>query len=166
MLEPADTSAHAADLALVARQGLEIPAVPQGNPLLGPVVLDDLVYYRWEFEETSSELTIWVRQAGSRPFYTCSGCGIGSERIHSVRERRVRDLPWGDRIDKRSLVAWARRRRTRPLRQMGVDELFWGKSKCLTVVSDWAAGEPTLGGGPSARRRRSTASSPPDRVFR
>ena len=50
--------------------------------------------YRWEFQESSLSLTIWVRQASSRPFYTCSGCGIGSERIHSVRERRVRDLPW------------------------------------------------------------------------
>lgn len=163
--------------------------------------------YQWEFEERSSALRIWVRQAGSRPFYTCSGCGIGSERIHSVRERRVRDLPWGAwmvwlvvevhrvycrrcgvraesidflegkhpytrrfaaavardcedaavrrvaakwglsaqtvrRIDKRSLLAWAKRRRRRPLRQMGVDELFWGKGKCLTVVSDLIAGEP------------------------
>jgi len=25
---------------------------------------------------------------------------------------------------------------------MGVDELFWGKGKCLTVVSDLVAGEP------------------------
>jgi hypothetical protein len=25
---------------------------------------------------------------------------------------------------------------------MGVDELFWGKGKCLTVVSDLIAGEP------------------------
>jgi len=31
--------------------------------------------YRCEFHEETSSLTIWVRQAGSRPFYTCSGCG-------------------------------------------------------------------------------------------
>jgi transposase len=167
--------------------------------------------YHWAFQEASSELTIWVRQAGARPFYTCSGCGIGSERVHSVRERRVRDLPWGAwkvwllievhrvycrrcgvcaerieflegkhpytrrfaaavardcedaavrrvaakwglaaqtvrRIDKRSLLAWAKLRRRRPLRQLGVDELFWGKGRCLTVVSDLQAGEPIWAG--------------------
>lgn len=167
--------------------------------------------YRWDFQEETSNLTIWVRQAASRPFYTCSGCGIGTERVHSVRERRVRDLPWGTwkvtlalevhrvycrrcgvrgermeflegkhpytrrfaaavardcedaavrrvaskwglspqtvrRIDKRSLRAWAERRRRRPLRQMGVDEIFWGKGKCLTVVSDLDAGEPIWAG--------------------
>jgi hypothetical protein len=51
--------------------------------------------YGWDFQEETSSLTIWVRQAASRPLYTCSGCGIGTERVHSVRERRVRDLPWG-----------------------------------------------------------------------
>jgi transposase len=167
--------------------------------------------YRWDFQEETSNLTIWVRQAASRPFYTCSGCGIGTERVHSVRERRVRDLRWGTwkvtlalevhrvycrrcgvrgermeflegkhpytrrfaaavardcedaavrrvaskwglspqtvrRIDKRSLRAWAERRRRRPLRQMGVDEIFWGKGKCLTVVSDLDAGEPIWAG--------------------
>lgn len=172
--------------------------------------------YRWEFEEEASSLTIWVRQSASRPFYTCSGCGVGAERVHSVRERRVRDLPWGAwkvklalevhrvycrrcgvrgeriefvegkhpytarfaaavardcedaavrrvaakwglsaqtvrRIDKRSLRAWSERRRRRPLRWMGVDEIFWGKGKCLTVVSDLAAGEP-IWGGPERRK--------------
>ena len=38
------------------------------------------------------------------------------------------------RIDKRSLRAWAEQRQRRPLRWMGVDEIFWGKGKCLTVV--------------------------------
>ena len=167
--------------------------------------------YRREFDEEGSRLTIWVRQAGSRPFYTCLGCGIGSERVHSVRERKVRDLPWSTwtvmlvvevhriycrrcgvsgeriefldgkhpytrrfaaavardcedapvrrvaakwglsaqtagRIDKRALQAWASRRRRRPLRMMGVDEIFWGKGKCLTVVSDLLAGEPIWAG--------------------
>lgn len=167
--------------------------------------------YGWDFQEETSSLTIWVRQAASRPSYTCSRCGIGTERVHSVRERRVRDLPWGTwrvtlalevhrvycrrcgirgerieflegkhpytrrfaaavardcedaavrrvaskwglssqtvrRIDKRSLQAWADHRRRRPLRQMGVDEIFWGKGKCLTVVSDLDAGEPIWAG--------------------
>lgn len=172
--------------------------------------------YRWDFEEATSSLTIWVRQAASRPFYTCSRCGIGTERVHSVRERRVRDLPWGTwkvtlalevhrvycrrcgvrgermeflegkhpytrrfaaavardcedaavrrvatkwdlspqtvrRIDKRALRAWAERRRRKPLRRMGVDEIFWGKGKCLTVVSDLDAGEP-LWAGPERKK--------------
>ena len=167
--------------------------------------------YRWEFEEARSRLTIWIRQSGLRPRYTCSGCGIGSQRVHSVRERRVRDLPWGTwkvelvvevhrvycrrcgvrvegieflegkhpytrrfalavardcedaavrrvaakwelspqtvlRIDKRALLAWASRRKRKPLRWMGVDEIFWGKGKCLTVVSDLVTGEPIWAG--------------------
>jgi transposase len=50
------------------------------------------------------------------------------------------------RIDKRALQAWAEGRQRRPLRWMGVDELFWGKGKCLTVVSDLEAGEPIWAG--------------------
>ncbi len=46
------------------------------------------------------------------------------------------------RIDKRSLEAWSRGRARRPLRWMGVDEIFWKKGGCLTVVSDLEAGEP------------------------
>jgi transposase len=167
--------------------------------------------YRSEFEEAASRLTIWVRQVGADPFYTCSGCGIGVRGFHSVRERPVRDLPWGTwkvrlvvevhrvscrrcgvrterieflegkhpytrrfaaavardcedaavrrvaakwglstqtvrRIDKRALLAWSQRRKRRPLRLMGVDEIFWGKGKCLTVVSDLEAGEPIWAG--------------------
>jgi len=52
----------------------------------------------------------------------------------------------GEANRQRSLLAWAKQRRRRPLRQMGVDELFWGKGKCLTVVSDLAAGEPIWAG--------------------
>jgi transposase len=51
--------------------------------------------YRWDFDEAVSTLTVWVREVGSDPFHTCSKCGIGVRGIHSVRERRVRDLPWG-----------------------------------------------------------------------
>jgi len=172
--------------------------------------------YRWEFDEAASSLTIWVRQEESDPFYACGGCGIGSRSIHSVRERRVRDLPWGTwkvwlwlevhrvhcrrcgvrtegiefvegkqpytrrfaeavardcedaavrrvaakwrlsvqtvlRIDKRALSAWSISRPRRPLRHMGVDEIFWGKGKCLTVVSNLETGEP-LWAGPERKR--------------
>jgi transposase len=167
--------------------------------------------YRWEFDETTSTLTIWLRQSSSEPFYTCSACGVGRRDFRSVQERRVRDLPWGTwqvwlvvevhrvacwrcgvkserldflegkhpytrrfalavardcedaavrrvaikwglspqtvrRIDKRALLAWSQKRRRRPLRQMGVDEIFWGKGKCLTIVSDLEAGEPIWAG--------------------
>lgn len=167
--------------------------------------------YDWKFDEDSSTLTIRVRQGGPNPSYTCKGCGIGVEPIHSVRERWVRDLPWGTwkvflvlevhrvycrrcgvcterldfiegkhpytrrfaeavardcedaavrrvaakwglspqtvrRIDKRALAAWSQRRKRRSLRLMGVDEIFWGKGKCLTVVSDLEASEPIWAG--------------------
>ncbi len=179
--------------------------------------------YQWDFDEAASTLTIMVRQVGRSPSYTCSGCGIGAQRIHSVRERRVRDLPWGTwkvwlvvevhrvycrrcgvsteridfiegkhpytrrfaeavardcedaairrvatkwglspqtvrRIDKRALAAWSQHRKRRPLRLMGVDEIFWGKGKCLTVVSDLEAGEPIWAG---KERKRETL----DRFF-
>lgn len=172
--------------------------------------------YQWSFDEAASELTIWIRETAFEPRYTCSGCGIGVRAIHSVRERRVRDLPWGTwrvwlvvevhrvycprcgvcgeridflegkhpytrrfaeavardcedaairrvatkwglsaqtvrRIDKRALAAWSQRRKRRPLRLMGVDEIFWGKGKCLTVVSDLEAGEP-IWAGPERKR--------------
>jgi transposase len=55
------------------------------------------------------------------------------------------------RIDKRALEAWSRRRKRRPLRVMGVDELFWQKGECLTVVSDLETGEP-IWAGPERKR--------------
>jgi transposase len=46
-------------------------------------------------------------------------------------------------IDKRYLERWARNRKKPVLRQMGVDEIYLGKSqKFLTVVSDLETGEP------------------------
>jgi transposase len=46
-------------------------------------------------------------------------------------------------IDRRYLERWAARRREPPLRQMGVDEIYRGKSdKFLTVVSNLETGEP------------------------
>jgi transposase len=159
------------------------------------------------FEEEASSVTLWVRKVGGAPSHVCGGCGVGKRRVHSVRERRVRDLPWGTwkvwlvvevhrvycrrcgvrterieflegkhpytarfsqavardcedapvhrvapkwdlstqtarRIDKRALEAWSRSRPRRPLRLLGVDELFWRKGKCLTITSDLEAGEP------------------------
>lgn len=169
--------------------------------------------YRHEFDDERSELSVWVRQVGAAPSFTCGGCGVGVGRhfIYSFKERRVRDLPWGAwkvslvvevhrvrcrrcgvrtekidflegkhpytrrfvdavardcedaavsrvalkwglspqtarRIDKRALQRWSRGRRRRPLRQMGVDELFWRKGKCITVVSDLEHGEPIWAG--------------------
>jgi transposase len=172
--------------------------------------------YRSEFNDETSELTLWVRQVAPDPFYTCGECGIGTREIYGFRERRVRDLPWGawrvwlvvevhrircrrcglkterldflegkhpytrrfagrvasdcddapvrrvaakwglspqtvHRIDKRALRVWAQRRRRRPLRWMGVDEIFWRKGKCLTVVSDLELGEP-IWAGPDRKR--------------
>lgn len=167
--------------------------------------------YQWELNEKTATLTIWLRQSAADPFYTCSACGVGRRGFRSVKERRVRDLPWGTwqvwlvvevhrvacrrcgvkserldflegkhpytrrfalavardcedaavrrvaikwglspqtarRIDKRELLAWSQKRRRRPLRQMGVDEIFWGKGKCLTIVSDLEVGEPIWAG--------------------
>jgi transposase len=46
-------------------------------------------------------------------------------------------------IDLRYLERWEARRRKKPLRQMGVDELYQGKrDKFLTVVSNLETGEP------------------------
>jgi transposase len=172
---------------------------------------------RWVFDETAVTLTLWVQQAVADPFYTCRKCGIGVQRVHSARERCVRDLPWGEwkiwlvvpihrvycrrcgvtseridfiegkhpytrrfsaavardcedapvrrvaskwglsvqtarRIDKRALEVWSRGRRRRPLHWMGVDEIFWRKGSCLTVVSDLETGEP-LWAGPDRRKQ-------------
>ena len=171
---------------------------------------------RHRFEEDTSQVSLWVVRVCSSPAFVCGGCGAGKHRVHSVRERRVRDLPWGTwrvclvvavhrvycrrcgvrteridflegkhpytarfseavardcedapvnrvapkwnlsaqtvrRIDKRALEAWSRNRRRRPLRQLGVDELFWRKGQCLTVTSDLEAGEP-IWAGPERKR--------------
>ncbi len=169
-----------------------------------------------EFDEEASTLTLWVDQNSADPFYHCRNCGISTRRVHDAKERRVRDLPWGEwkvwlivkvhrvdcrrcgvtterihflegkhpytlrfrqavarecedapvnrvaarwglsvqtvrRIDKQSLQAWSRERPRRPLRWMGVDEIFWKKGACLTVVSDLQLGEP-LWAGPERKK--------------
>jgi len=58
------------------------------------------------------------------------------------------------RMDKRVLRRWAATRRRRPLRYLGVDEIFLGQSaKFLTVVSDLETGEPIWAG---RERKRET----------
>lgn len=51
--------------------------------------------YRSEFAEATSTAHLWVRQVDRAPSYTCGGCGIGVKTTHDVKERTVRDLPWG-----------------------------------------------------------------------
>jgi len=98
----------------------------------------------------------------------CPRCGVTTEEIHfldgklrSTRRlceavsRDCEDAPvqrvaakWGipattvRRMDKRVLSRWSAKRKRRKLRWMGVDEIFWKKGECLTVVSDLDAGEP------------------------
>ena len=47
----------------------------------------------WEADEQAGTLTLWVRRRGE--VYVCGGCGRWRRDVHSGRERRVRDLPWG-----------------------------------------------------------------------
>jgi transposase len=49
----------------------------------------------WEADDEVGRLTLWVRQPGGAPAYRCGGCGVPRRDVHSWRERRVRDLPWG-----------------------------------------------------------------------
>jgi transposase len=107
----------------------------------------------------------------------CRRCGVRTERMEFLEgkhaytrrfsEAVARDCEdaavrrvaskWGlsqqtvRRIDKRMLQAWSARRKRHPLRQMGVDELFWKKGKCLTIVSDLELGEP-IWAGPDRKR--------------
>lgn len=107
----------------------------------------------------------------------CRRCGVTTEgipflegkqpytlRFRQAVARECEDAPvnrvaarWGlsvqtvRRIDKRSLEDWNRKRKRRPLRWMGVDEIFWKKGACLTVVSDLELGEP-LWAGPERKK--------------
>jgi transposase len=63
------------------------------------------------------------------------------------------------RLDKDVLRAWQRGRRRKPLRWMGIDEIFWKTGECLTIVSDLEASEPIWAG---VGRKRETL----DRFFR
>ncbi len=50
---------------------------------------------RVEVADEVGTLTLWVHQSGGEPSYVCGGCGVRRQAVHSWRERRVRDLPWG-----------------------------------------------------------------------
>lgn len=102
----------------------------------------------------------------------CPRCGIKTERIEFLEgkhpftrrfsqavARECEDAAvsrvaakWGlsvqtvRRMDKRALLAWRKARPRHPLRHMGVDEIFWKKGRCLTVVTDLEAGEPIWAG--------------------
>ncbi len=52
--------------------------------------------YQQEINEEAKTLRLWVRRPRrSRPLI-CSGCGARVRDVHDVREREVRDLPWGE----------------------------------------------------------------------
>jgi len=114
----------------------------------------------------------------------CPRCGVKTERLpfvsgkhrqtNRMREaiaRECEDAPvrrvaarWGlspktvFRIDKEQLRKWAQSRHRKPLRQMGVDEIYWRNGKCLTIVSNLETGEPIWAG---AEHKRATL----DRFF-
>jgi len=52
--------------------------------------------YRYEIEETSKRLKLWVRRKRGHKLLVCSGCGKPTAEIASVYEREVRDLPWSE----------------------------------------------------------------------
>lgn len=58
--------------------------------------LDGYEVFETEFDEREMRVTLRIRQNPKDPFHTCGVCGIGVRDIHSVRERPVRDLPWGE----------------------------------------------------------------------
>lgn len=114
----------------------------------------------------------------------CGRCGVRTERLpflsgkhrqtDRLRQRIAQDCEdsavrrvaakWSlspqtvFRIDKEELKKWASARPRKPLRHMGVDEIYWRKGKCLTIVSDLELGEPIWGG---AEHKRATL----DRFF-
>jgi len=108
----------------------------------------------------------------------CRRCGVKTERLEFLEGKHPYTLRFSDavardcddmavsraaskwglsvqtarRIDKRALERWNGRRKPRPLRHMGVDELFWKKGKCLTIVSDLDLREP-IWAGPEKKRQ-------------
>lgn len=164
--------------------------------------------YRYEINEQTRRLKLWVRRKRGNKQFICSGCGGKASKIEEVREREVRDLPWRKyqtvvvvefyrvrcpkcglkvevvpqlpskapfskdfedavglacesaparqvarqfglaastvrAIDLRYLERWAKNRRKPPLRELGVDEIYLGKTqKFLTVTSNLETGEP------------------------
>jgi transposase len=50
--------------------------------------------YRHEVDEEAKTLKLWVRRKPVHRGFECSGCGRRLHRVHDVREREIRDLPW------------------------------------------------------------------------
>jgi transposase len=50
--------------------------------------------YRYALDEEAKTLKLWVRHKPVHKGFECSGCGRRLHRIHDVREREIRDLPW------------------------------------------------------------------------
>ena len=88
--------------------------------------------------------------AGKHP-YTKRFCKAVARDCEDASARRVA-AKWTlshqtvSRIDKEALKTWSRGRKRRPLRQMGIDEVFWKSGRCITIVSNLETGEPIWSG--------------------
>lgn len=118
----------------------------------------DLPWGPWTVWLVVEVHTVACRRCGRRreqlPFVT--GTGHHTTRLAAAVARDCADAPvrrvaarWGlapetvRQLDKRALRQWAARRPRRPLRYLGVDEIFVGKAgKFLTVVSNLETREP------------------------
>ena len=52
--------------------------------------------YRYEIDEKSKTLELWVRRKRGNRKLECSGCGRKFSDVYDCRERAVRDLPWSE----------------------------------------------------------------------
>lgn len=52
--------------------------------------------YRLEIDEKAKTLKLWIRRKRGNRKIECSGCGRKFTEVAEVRERAVRDLPWGE----------------------------------------------------------------------
>jgi transposase len=50
--------------------------------------------YRHEMDEVAKTLKLWVRRKPVHGGFECSGCGRRLHKVHDLREREIRDLPW------------------------------------------------------------------------
>ena len=50
--------------------------------------------YRHEMDEEAKTLKLWVRRKPVHRGVECSGCGRRVHKVHDLREREIRDLPW------------------------------------------------------------------------
>ena len=52
--------------------------------------------YQHEIDEKAKTLRLWVRRKRGNRKIECSGCGHKFVEAYDIRERPVRDLPWGE----------------------------------------------------------------------